>query len=1235
MRDFSKQSIQPKRLSQAVSIALALMANNMAMAQQATKPAPEAAPDAEVQQVKVVATRASQQSGIARKKNAATAMDSIVAEDIGAFPDRNVGEAISRISGIALERGDFGEGVSVAVRGNSADLTRVEIDGQGVQAAGGTDLNGGGSGRGVELREMSADLIKSVDVVKGATADMTEGSLGGGIIIKTRTGLDFKKPFISARVAGSQGSINKEWSPDFNLIAADKYLNGRLGVLVNGSSSAMVNEGHSSQVATSANQGYARLIDFDNSPNKTFSFNPSTVSKNDPASTTTTLATPMIAGGFFNAASPLELVTKSAAAQSKADCYAAFPDLTPAQRATMAAGNTVNGAINQRGNELITCLNQWNDYTPSLIRNIVKRQSDVRKNLDLRFDFKVNEDLTVYAKGSYAKRRVDDSALTYGMGGLNVNTAVANSPTYSGPTFTDSATGVRSAVPNSGYYVYNTPSFRTLAFPANGAVANVVPGSAVVDANHHVTKMTITDGSATTDQIHNVIETNSTYFQTGGTYKLGNLLAEFFIGDAKSDFKRGDKRTAWTYNYGPATMEVLPNGLWGYTLPANSNFDQANAALYAAVRPATVATAAVALGPNNTRAVPAYTIAQQALLTQAPGISFSPQIKDTHESTAKLDLTYNLGEGIPFLTRIKGGFNLRDTSGNSWGGGGYTYSAAVGTFGQAGYVAPIIVPTANIRSTFVGCTDTPGSLGTGGNKCVNGFLASGNPLNVLSGQTVMTQPQFLDVLTQAMTKGPDAQFFAGAKDRPANLINGWNQIDVEKVFTQVGTPNVNFDCVKECMGNDGKMYAQPVSTFSERVTSGYLMTDFSLDKIPFTDTALPFGMELDGNFGYRIIRTRVHATGNMGFTSILTTPSYDRTRPTVAGGFTTNTIIKATSFDANSTDILPIGNVALWLIPDKLVSRLHHAKAVARPPVANLLPAGTCTYDQRKVGDADATGTEPPMTCSGVIGNPALQAQRNTNTNFTLEWYPNKDTMLSLATFKQVGIVGASTTVGKTNVKVFDGSTYVDPQTGAKLGDLEFDFNTYENGATTTRKGIEIGTKTAFTFLPWKLRYTGFDLNYTKLRSAVSSVNVVDLITGDPLPVARESKYSYNASLWYDDGAFSARVALQAVDSYFTCIAACGANTVNNYPNANGGRVTVVPYNPGSPNFRDATRYVDFKMAYRYNQHVEFFAEARNLGLATTSNSQGVYSPFANGTPNLLDYAYAGRRIMVGVNFRN
>ena len=305
MTTTSQPTLRRDRIGAAVSIALSLLATEAALAQQAAAPAtaasaatpaqpaakPAEAPKAkapinELESVLIIGTRKSQQSAIDRKKRAATAQDSIVAEDVGAFPDRNIGEAISRVAGVALDRGDFGEGVNVSIRGNGPELTRVEMDGMAVRSGAGTDLLNGGDGRGTEFRELSSDLIKSVDVVKGSTAAMTECSLGGGIIITTRTGLDFKEPFASLRVAGTTNNLNKKWEPDTNLILSRKFMDNRLGVILNASKSTQDNEQHQMQVATSGAAGYARSIDFDNSPEKTFTYNPATLNMTDPASTT-------------------------------------------------------------------------------------------------------------------------------------------------------------------------------------------------------------------------------------------------------------------------------------------------------------------------------------------------------------------------------------------------------------------------------------------------------------------------------------------------------------------------------------------------------------------------------------------------------------------------------------------------------------------------------------------------------------------------------------------------------------------------------------------------------------------------------------------------------------------------------------------------------------------------------------------------------------------------------------
>jgi TonB-dependent receptor len=344
--------------------------------------------------------------------------------------------------------------------------------------------------------------------------------------------------------------------------------------------------------------------------------------------------------------------------------------------------------------------------------------------------------------------------------------------------------------------------------------------------------------------------------------------------------------------------------------------------------------------------------------------------------------------------------------------------------------------------------------------------------------------------------------------------------------------------------------------------------------------------------------------------------------------------VQNTEVDAKTSDVLPSLNVATWLKPDTLVLRYSAAKTVARPPVAQLLPASTCVYDERAT-DLDADGTQ---RCNGVIGNPALRARQNINQNLSVEYYPNRDTMVSLAGFYQKGKVGQFTTVGVSGGKLFAGSDVTDPVTGAKLSDLPFNYSTYVNGPNATRKGAEFATKTAFTFLPGALRYTGFDANYTRVKSKHVTAAIVDLLTGTPLPPAKESTYQYNLALWYDDGRLSARVALQAAASWFNCISPCTQlpRELINYPAQGVSLNTSTPliYSPGSPNFKDATRFVDAKIGYKWRPNVEVFIEGRNLGNATTSNSQGPYAPLSNGVPNLLDYAYAGRRIMVGVAFR-
>jgi len=134
--------IRPTGIALAVATLAALMGSAAAWAQNAPAPAGAASAPAAVKPaaatkadtatvIEIKGTRSSIQGSIARKRTASTVSDSIVAEDIDQFPDKNVGEALSRITGVQLTR-QFGEGSQVSIRGVEPDLNRVEVNGASV-----------------------------------------------------------------------------------------------------------------------------------------------------------------------------------------------------------------------------------------------------------------------------------------------------------------------------------------------------------------------------------------------------------------------------------------------------------------------------------------------------------------------------------------------------------------------------------------------------------------------------------------------------------------------------------------------------------------------------------------------------------------------------------------------------------------------------------------------------------------------------------------------------------------------------------------------------------------------------------------------------------------------------------------------------------------------------------------------------------------------------------------------
>jgi TonB-dependent receptor len=1151
----------------------------------------------------VTGSRKSQQTANEIKKNAKTATDTLVADDVGSFPDRNVNEAISRLPGVALNRNEFGEGDSISVRGNGPDLTRVELDGIGVQGS-----NGLGASRGADLRELPAELIKSVDVVKGATADMTEGSLGGSVQIKTRSGLDFAKPYYSLRSGAQQNSLGRKWTPDFNGVAAHKFLNGRLGVILSGNYADIQNNGHGYQNTISGRTNYARLFDFDQSPEKTFSYNLDTLGTD-------------AADLPFNAntvETPRTLLTKSAAAQSKAQCVSAF---------AIAPASTQNQRA-QRILEQQSCLNQWNDYTPSLIRNLMSTQRDKRYSYDGRLDFKVSSQLTVFAKGTVANRKVHDQFRTHSP----TSGIVQNAP----GTFIDTLTGsprFRNVSPTApaGYYLYDPQYGLTsnATIPTLGNVLNVVPGSVIVDDKHNVTGMQLTNNTVTVDQIENTLDVKTNYMQGGAAFRSDRVDIDAMVGMTTAKSSRTNLRTARSYAYGNATLALQPNGLWDIELPAGydegniNNFVQLTAprCIGTGTAPTCVGQTAVAASANGP-ATPAYTVGQMPLTTPSFGTIFRPSATESSERIGKIDLTYRTEDFISFIPRIKYGAMYRRNTIQSWGGGGYTPVSAIGTFGQPGYVPAVIVPTANVTGTYRACEPTAGSSATGGLPCNYGFVPSTNPLAIRSGVDTLT-PQALRDLFARSLQAPDSAYFGDLPNR-GNLPAAWPGIRTDIIFDGLGGGAfTNFDCLKQCVGSDGKMYDQPLTRTQETIVNLYGMFDFA--------QRLPFGIEVDGNVGLRAVYANVKGTGFLTINTIRLTAQFDPANPNLPSGITAQNFQQNTTASSKSWDWLPTYNAAFWGFNRTLALRLYAGKTVARPSIGTLLPSGTCTIDARTTLNLDGGDGDDPFGCSGRVGNPALRPFTAWNYNFALEWYPNKDTVLSATVGRLDVEIGGAISDTRTG-SPFAGSGQADPVSGRPLSELLFNYPTYKNGPGYKRDIYEFSIKSAFTFLPWLLQNTGMDANLSFLSSKASD-GTRDPSTGDVMTPPGQSKYYLNTSLWYDDGKLNLRVAYQRRTSVFNCITPCGGPSGDiNYPGENWTNVRLVGpgYNPGVALFNDATQFIDLKASYNITKQVQVYVEGRNLTRQVISQSTGDYQRFADDTPRITTQSYGGRRILVG-----
>ncbi|WP_235524429.1 TonB-dependent receptor [Caulobacter sp. Root655] len=345
----------------------------------------------------------------------------------------------------------------------------------------------------------------------------------------------------------------------------------------------------------------------------------------------------------------------------------------------------------------------------------------------------------------------------------------------------------------------------------------------------------------------------------------------------------------------------------------------------------------------------------------------------------------------------------------------------------------------------------------------------------------------------------------------------------------------------------------------EKDTAAYAQLDFDTDR---------FAIPIRGDLGVRYVKTEQSSTGYQ----------------LVAGAAQQATV------DRDYDDVLPALNLTAELRSDLLL-RFGAAKVMTRPNLGSLTPGGSLST----VG-----------VFSVSSGNPDLDPIRATTYDLAVEWYFAKDSLLSVGLFYkdiesyiQTSRISQPFSASGLPVSLLDGL-------GVSPNDT-FLFSRPVNTKGGPLKGIEISYQQPFSFLPGAFKNLGAIFNVTIVDSKIDYISArspTGFVQNDLVGL---SKNAFNATLYYEDQRFSARVSGAYRDQYLTAVPS-GTSTND----VDGVRKTFT---------------VDASASYSLNKRLKLTFEGLNL----TDEFNDQYTD--SQRDSVYVYSHTGRQFNFGLRY--
>ncbi|MFZ4262324.1 TonB-dependent receptor [Sphingobacterium sp. HJSM2_6] len=165
-----------------------------------------------------------QAKALNQQKNNNNISNVISSDQVGRFPDQNIGDALKRVPGITMQN-DQGEARNIIIRGLAPELNSVTLNGDRIPSAEGDNRN-------VQMDLIPSDMISNIEVNKTLLPDMDADAIGGSVNLVTRAVPN--KQRLSATVGAGYAPIREKPLYNGSIIYGNRFMDNKMGLVLSG-----------------------------------------------------------------------------------------------------------------------------------------------------------------------------------------------------------------------------------------------------------------------------------------------------------------------------------------------------------------------------------------------------------------------------------------------------------------------------------------------------------------------------------------------------------------------------------------------------------------------------------------------------------------------------------------------------------------------------------------------------------------------------------------------------------------------------------------------------------------------------------------------------------------------------------------------------------------------------------------------------------------------------------------